>query len=400
MFSFLPKKRVGDLPLGPGVYRFDDKKSRPLYIGKALNLRERVKSHFQQRNWRDGFFIGQVKRVGSKSTASEIEALILEASLIKKYQPKYNVVWKDDKNYFFVGLTREKLPRVLLTHQTKPEVDYLGPFVDSRALKITLRLLRQVFPHYAKKTHPKNLCPDCHLGLCPGPNPNSKEYRRNIKNLKTILRGKGAKLLKNLKKEMMAAAKIQNFEKAARERDQIRALEKIFAHRQNLSGSEELQRILKMKKPILRLEAYDISNLQGQQATGSMVVFTKGLPDRNQYRKFKIKTSGKPNDVAMIKEILQRRFNHPEWQYPDLILIDGGKAQLNAAIFVLNQRLSISVLALAKRHNELFLENRKKPLLLKSLPRPVFNLILQLRDEAHRFARRYHFYLRRKKLLS
>ncbi|GAI57271.1 unnamed protein product [marine sediment metagenome] len=167
----------------------------------------------------------------------------------------------------------------------------------------------------------------------------------------------------------------------------------------------------------LRIEAYDISNIQGQEATGSMVTFIKGLPDKKFYRKFKIRIAGKPNDVAMIKEILHRRINHPEWGWPDLILIDGGKAQLNAALQCLKYKFKeMRVMALAKKKNELFIKGRKEPILLKKLPRAkkinlllppslplgreIFNLILQLRDEAHRFAISYHKKLRKKKLIG
>ncbi len=149
-----------------------------------------------------------------------------------------------------------------------------------------------------------------------------------------------------------------------------------------------------------RIEAYDISDIQGQSAAGAMVTFTNGKPDKNFYRRFKVKIAGKPNDIAMMKEILSRRFRHPEWPYPDLILIDGGKAQLNAAILITkNYKLRTKVMAIAKKNNELFIEGQEKTVLLKSLPREIFNLILQLRDEAHRFARAYHHKLRDRALL-
>jgi len=152
-----------------------------------------------------------------------------------------------------------------------------------------------------------------------------------------------------------------------------------------------------------RIEAYDISNIQGKEAVGSMVVFTQGKPDKNQYRKFKIKIEGKPDDIAMMEEVLSRRFAHPEWPYPDLILIDGGIAQLNVAKRTKNKKQktkNIPVMALAKKENKLYVENKKEPLLLKTMPREIFNLILQLRDEAHRFAVSYHRKLRKKILLS
>lgn len=372
-FKFLPKNKIARLPKSSGVYAFK-KGWKFLYIGKAKNIRERVKNHSE--------LLGLAAKVAYIETDSEIEALLLEAKLIKKYQPKYNVVWRDDKNYFYICITKQDFPRLFITHQACPEpAAKLGPFVDGKALKKTLRILRKVFPYYTQKKHPEGLCPWCHLGLCPGPNPNRKEYKKSIKNLISVLEGKRKVVLKNLKKEMKKASDSQDFEKAAKIRDQITALEKVLKHDNGR---------------FKRIEAYDISNIQGKEATGSMVVFQNGKPAKSQYRRFKIKMAKKPNDVAMLKEVLRRRFKHQEWPCPDLILIDGGKAQLNAATSI----TKIPAMALAKKENKLYIEGRKRPVLLKSLPREISNLILQLRDEAHRFARKYHHKLREKSLLN
>jgi len=420
-FRFLTKSKIKRLPKNLGVYTF--KKGRKfLYIGKASNIKERVKNHFQQPAYRNNLFLNQVSRIGFIETDSEIEALLLEAHLIKKYQPKYNVIWRDDKNFFYIGITKENLPRIFITHQPtknlkatsyKLQANYIGPFVEGRSLKQTLRFLRRVFPYYTAKKHQKNPCTYCHLGLCPGPNPDEKEYKKNIKYIISVLKGKRRSVLRTFKKEMRLASSLQDFEKAAKIRDQIRALEKVFAHtkifeaeklvpeKDWLETQKILQNIFRTKKKISRIEAYDISNIQGKMATGSMVTFIKGKPDKNFYRKFRIKITPKPNDIAMIKEVLSRRFGHPEWPFPDVILIDGGKAQLNATILrAKSYKLKAKVIALAKKKNELFVEGQKKPILLKTLPRPIFNLILQLRDEAHRFALTYHLKLRKKSLLG
>jgi excinuclease ABC subunit C len=228
--------------------------------------------------------------------------------------------------------------------------------------------------------------------------------------MKILKEGKNS-VLKELKREMKWASKNQDFEEAAKIRDQINALEKVLAHskifkinyvdvrrQHNWKKSKKiLKKILKTEGEISRIEAYDISNIQGQEATGSMVTFINGLPDKNFYRRFKIKISGKPDDIAMLKEVLSRRFKHPEWGLPDLILIDGGIGQLSAALKIKNQKSkikNIKVMALAKKENELYIEGKKNPVLLKNLPREIFNLILQLRDEAHRFAISYHKKLR------
>ncbi len=456
-FKFVAKNRISKLPKETGVYALS-KGAELLYIGKAVNIKERVKQHFQQPSYCDSLFLDKVKKVGYIKTDSEfaehsahltshptpqgstIEALILEANLIKKYRPKYNVVWKDDKNYFYVAITNEEFPRVFITHQLKIKncklkIDIIGPFVEGKSLKTTLTFLRKVFPYYTSKSHPRGSCLWCGLRLCPGPNPDRKDYRKNIKNLISVLRGKSGKVLRNLKEEMEKSSVSQDYEKAAKLRDKIISLEKIISHTRvfepvdlrlqqtvEIDPQQVLRRILNVKKAIRRIEAYDISNIQGKEATGAMVVFTNGQPDKSQYRKFKIKIAGKPNDVAMLKEILSRRFNHLEWPLPDLMLIDGGKAQLNAALSITRnpnfpsrvgahvkpagemwgkarEKLGFRIISLAKRKNELFVEGRKKPVLLKTMPREIFNLILQLRDEAHRFAIAYHHKLRIKTLL-
>ncbi|MFH1462106.1 MAG: UvrB/UvrC motif-containing protein [bacterium] len=440
-FKYLKKDKINKLPKTTGVYAFSDGK-QILYIGKAVNIRNRVKNHLKQPTYRDNLFINQVKKIGfirtcpeltelsthltshPASHGSEIEALILEANLIKKHQPKYNVVWRDDKNYFYIGVTKESFPRVFITHQIQntrykiQNTKYIGPFIDGSSLKQTLKVLRKAFPYRTCKTLPKHSCLWHQLERCPAPCLMKSEMekarlknecQRNIKNLALILQGKRKQALTGLKKEMKLASHSQNFERAGKIRDQITSLEKVISHSRIFEPAEVksqqdiLQKILNIKKPIERIESYDVSNIQGKEATGAMVVFVEGKPDKRFYRKFKIRLPEKPNDVAMIKEVLSRRLKHKEWPYPDLILIDGGIGQLNAALKIKMQNAKckkIKVISLAKKENKLFIENRKKPLLLKTLPREVFNLILQLRDEAHRFAIAYHRKLRGKVLLK
>jgi excinuclease ABC subunit C len=450
-FELLKKEEVEKLPKKSGVYCFKNKEV--LYIGKASNTRERVKNHFQQSGYRDYLFLDKVKKIGFIKTSSEIEALILEAKLIKKYQPKYNVIWKDDKNYFFVAITKEDFPRIFWTHQTKLEIrnwklkiNYVGPFVNGEALKQTLKVLRKVFPYRSCKTLPKRSCLWYHLERCPAPclmktkleekilfNQIKRECQKNAENVFKIFQGKRTQILKSLKKEMKEISRLQDFERAAKMRNQIEALEKILTNakifepqlpersegwrRTNVLRlpqtdwqriQEILKGILKSKRRISRIEAYDVSNIQGQLATGAMVTFIKGQPAKDFYRRFKIsrkftpyrtRSGAGPNDIAMIKEILSRRVNHPEWPYPDLILIDGGRAQLNIALKSLALNFRPEVIAIAKKKNELYLKNRE-PILLKNLPREIFNLVLQLRDEAHRFAISYHKKLREKVLFG
>lgn len=451
-------KQILSLPKTPGVYFFYGSTSLPrvkneiIYIGKAINISDRVKNHFQQPSYRDTLFIDKVTKIGLIETGSEIEALILEANLIKKYQPKFNVVWRDDKNYFYVAvaINNNKMPYVYITHQPRNETwnmparqsfgaggkhgtkriktEYVGPFVEGTALKKTLKFLRRVFPFYTSLRHPKTKCTWCHLNLCPGPEPDLQEYWKNIKKLILILKGKRKSVLNSLKKEMQALSKESKFEEAGKVRDKMHALEQVMAHakvinqdqiseKQWEATQDSLRELLDIKGAIERIECYDISNIQGKSATGSMVVFFKGRPDKSQYKKFRIRMKQEPNDIAMLKEVLTRRFNHPEWKYPEVILIDGGKAQLNVAITARDKRKAISdlsaqagkkqatrsfikVISIAKGRQELFIENKKQPIPLKNLPQEIYNLIKYLDDEAHRFAITYHKKLRRKALLK
>ncbi|MDA1337290.1 MAG: UvrB/UvrC motif-containing protein [bacterium] len=434
-FIYSPKSKLNELPKAPGVYALSSPKTI-LYIGKASNLKERVKNHFTGPTYRDDLFIKSVTKIGYIKTESDIDALLLESRLIKKGQPRYNVMWKDDKKYFYVAITKEELPRVFLTHQPvvpklslgAPKLslgtaEYIGPFVEGKAIKRVLRLLRKVFPYYTQpqrsgagytaKKHPPLLCQYCHLQLCPGPAPDTKKYKKNIQGLIAVLKGKKTSVLKKLEKDMGLAAKNQDFEKAVELRDQFLALERIVSHARLLAleGSpslnwstmeKDLAKLFSTTKKITRIEAYDISNIQGKESTGSQVTFVKGVPAKEHYRKYKIHITGKANDFAMMEELVKRRLSHPEWPYPQIILIDGGKGQLSSALKALPKLSlgsSIQVVALAKKQNELFFPGKSKPILLKDLPRPLEHMFLHIRDEAHRFAISYHRLLRKKAMI-
>ena len=414
--KFIKKLNFEELPKTSGVYFFYNKKEL-IYIGKAINIQNRVKNHFQQPSYRDHLFIEKVNRIGYIETGSEIEALILEANLIKKHQPKFNVVWRDDKNYFYVAVTQnnQNIPYIFITHQKNYQnTEYIGPFVEGQALKKTLRFLRRVFPYYTTKNHPKTKCTYCHLGLCPGPNPDLKDCKKNMKKLILILQGKRSAVLNSLRKEMKQLSKENKFEEAGKIRDRIHNLQQVMSHTNviepsklengnNWQKTKNILRGLLNLDEVSRIECYDISNIQGNQATGSMVVFVDGSAEKSRYKKFKIKIENKPNDIAMLKEILQRRFAHQEWEYPEIILIDGGIAQLNVAINVKNEKSeskSVKVISIAKRNKDLYIEGREGFIPLKTLPREIFNLVLQLDDEAHRFAITYHKKLRKKNLLQ
>ncbi len=429
------------IPHTPGVYLFK-KGSRILYVGKAANLRARL-AHYWRKNAgaKVRSLIGEATRVNWETTDSEIDALLREAELIKTHQPQFNVVMRDDKNYFYVGITKEKFPKLVVTHQlgnsSTHKTRYLGPYTSGSALKITLKLLRRLFPYCTCKMPHTRPCLNAQIGRCLGycctKNWNHElrimnygVYGKNIKNIIAVLSGKRKRLLTRLTREMKNTAKREEFERAALLRNQVAGLENIFTHtgimnqelgiRTNTaSGWRKIQRniqnIFNTKKSVSRVEGYDISNISGTEATGSMVVFVDGAPVKSEYRKFKIRTVRGANDVSMHREVMRRRLARRDWPMPDLILMDGGKAQLGAAKYELripgsspataghygagmNYGKRPVLAALAKREEELYTEGRKTPIRLSSLPEATALFFRHVRDESHRFAKKYHHKLR------
>ncbi|MDP2676801.1 MAG: GIY-YIG nuclease family protein [bacterium] len=419
-----------NIPHTPGIYFFSARggsafggKNKIIYIGKAKNLKERISSYFSRQNT-DIRKINMVREATTliwQETLSDAEALIQESELIKKYRPKYNIVMRDDKQYFYVRFSDEEFPRITLTHQpnktqsSKPKAQssFIGPFTDGASLKQTLKLLRRAFPYCTCKEKHKRICQHASIGNClgiccidsaykkalfPDYTHRVSHYKKNVHSIKNVLSGKGKKMTEQMQKDMARLSRIQHYEKAALIRDQLYALENIFSHKHILRREETvyahkgvvyLKNILHTHENPKRIEAYDISNIQGKDAVGSMVVFTDGKPDKNEYRKFNIRLPARPNDVGMMKEIIARRFSNP-WPLPDVMVIDGGKAQLNAALHgIKNQELRIKVIALAKREEELYLPSGKI-IKLKEGPKPLLHLLQYIRNEAHRFAITFH----------
>lgn len=433
-------------PRAPGVYVF--RRGRvPLYIGKAADLKKRLASYFRA-NALDKVRALRDEADGLEWTeaGSEIEALIAEAELIKRHLPKYNVLLRDDKSYFYVAVTREDFPRIYVTHRggsvrkTKPEtgrgkttartargVRLVGPYTSGSALFEALRLLRGIFPYCTCRAPHKRPCLNAQIGRCPGfccekarspgliSGAHTEErgaYGSNIKNILAVLGGRKKHILSLLKRHMREAARCEKFEAAGRLRDRIAALENIFSHRHVLvreryaPGRSRSRRNWRAIRRVIaalagdggnisRVEGYDISNVSGTAATGSMVVFVDGAPAKSLYRKFKIKTVPQANDVAMHREMMRRRLSHPEWGMPDMIVIDGGLPQMGAVREVLRPgRDTIILSALAKREEELYLEHRRAPVRLDTLPRDAMLFFQHVRDESHRFAKKYHHKLR------
>ncbi|KKS96385.1 MAG: Excinuclease ABC, C subunit domain protein [Candidatus Giovannonibacteria bacterium GW2011_GWA1_43_15] len=420
------------IPQSPGVYFFKDNRGKTLYIGKAANLHARLRSRILPK---------KTKSISWEVLNSEVEALIREAELIKKYRPKYNILMRDDKQYFYVGFTREKYPKIFITHQRKEKADYIGSFIEGGALRSVLKTLRQAFPYCTCRKSHKRLCLNARIGRCLGfcclqdenqqifsrltlprssggsdasqKSANFRFYKKNIRAVKQILSGKNRSLTKAFKKEMCRLSDAKKYEDAGKIRDQIYALEKIFEHRGVIKHDlpAEFSKALRVLESILgvsginRIEAYDIANIQGKFAYGSMVVFANGKIDKDSYRIFKIKTVKKSDDPAMIKEVLLRRLKHREWPYPQVILIDGGRAQLNAAgLEIRNLKLDIKIIALTKNKKHIgdhvFIQNHREPISLNQLPEPLKNFILHLNNEAHKFAINHYRRLHRKSLLT
>ena len=336
--------------------------------------------------------------VSFQVTDSVLVALLLENSLIKKHQPKYNAKEKDDKSYWYVIITKELFPRVLLirgknliTEIDPDEIKYqFGPFPQVSELRLALKIIRKIFPwrdkcQPAQKDKTSRACFNYQIGLCPGVcigEISRLEYSRRIRNIRLLFEGKEQKLVRDLKKEMNQQAKVGQFEKAAQIRNQLFAL----SHIQDVALIKEEKNSLTSD---FRLEAYDVAHFSGQSAVGVMIVLFAGEPAKNEYRRFKLKgINGQlANDLASLKEILIRRFKHHEWPTADLIVIDGGQAHLNIAKKILQEaNLKIPLVAVVKDEYH----RPKKIIGSQKLSKHQIDEVLLANNEAHRFAFAYH----------
>ena len=416
------KQKVNQLPLEPGVYIFRNKLEKILYIGKATNLRSRVQSYFRGTETRGHIesMMPSVFDVDFKQTDSVLEALILESNLIKKHQPKYNIDLKDDKSFSYFVITKEIFPRVIIMRATDLDFEKLeaksyklkaiyGPYTSKKQMEIALKIIRKIFPFHSNNQKTEKGCLDYQIGLCPGPYAGAiskEDYKKNIRGIRMILEGKMKRLVTTLEKEMNAMAKKNEFEKAAQLRNKLFALKHIrdIALISKDSESEFDLKAKSQKLKAVRIEAYDISNISGTNAVGSLVVFTNNKPDKSQYRKFKIKTIDESNDIGMMREVLNRRF-HNDWLMPDLILLDGGLGHLNMAEKLLHKELGldVAIASVAKGADRKKLDLRFKIDDLRTEIKEILNdknLIKQIMDEAHRFAIAFHRKIRRKNALT
>lgn len=405
-------KKINNSPELPGVYLFYHKKE-VIYIGKANNLKIRLKSYFKTNSNKNRFIQKEATDIRFKITLNDIEALLLEAKLIKQQQPKFNVIFKDNKNYFYVRITSELFPKILITHNFNfPGDNIIGPFTSGKSLKELLKTLRWSFPYCVCKTYHKKQCLDSQLGLCPGAcclknieydQTLTKNYQENIKSIIKILMFKNDLLKKELKEKIQKAINKEDFETANIIKKQIISLENIFKH-QPLIGTNkkidysETEKFFKkiLGKKIKTVEMYDVSNISGQWAVASLVFFENGLPDKKNYKKFKIKyTKLLPNDIAMLKEVFLRRQTNINWPTPELILIDGGIGQLNIAqkVFHGNKKfknIAIGSLAKGKKQMLLFKNGKVCYFNIDTLPLPTQHFLNYIQSESHRFAIDYH----------
>lgn len=428
--------KLKTLPNSPGVYFHKSKTGEIMYVGKAAVLKNRVRQYFQDSRLRDAktdALVAEIDDTDWIEVESEIDALFLESEMIKRYKPRYNILLRDDKSQLYVRINmKDVYPYVGTTRQPLDDgAEYFGPYYNGWAIKKALRYLRRAFPYSTHATLPKRVCLQYHLGLCPGVEEHkisSSDYKATLRKLIMYLRSERKLLIRQLEGEMKAAAGHKAFEQAAKLRNQLfnlRELQKqiVFSDREFMDISKDqalsgLQKLLALPGAPRRIEGYDISHMSGTNNVASMVVATNGVADKAEYRKFKMRVPGN-NDFAHMEETMLRRFSgkHLDWQKPDLLLIDGGKGQLGAALAGLEERgVYIPAIGLAKRLEEIVIHKAKSGVTLDPDAYPeahitesddfyivllpsdshIVKLLQRIRDESHRFAVSYHTTLKRK----
>ncbi len=519
------------LPDSPGVYLMKDKDDNVIYVGKASSLRDRVSQYFrEQESPKTRMLVQNIEGLDYIVTGNEVEALVLEANLIKEHRPRYNVRLRDDKAYPFIKITNEDYPRICIARRREQDgAQYFGPYPSSKAVRELIRMASSFGIRRCKKKLPCPPCLNFHIKQCAAPclgEVTKEEYLDIIRNVTDFLKGKRSQLIQSLTEEMKRLSEAQEYEAAARIRDQVNALEELSERQRvnapgkkeqdviayaisgsigsiqvfhisegklrgretfsvNTAGSDEgevlssfikqhyqdieppqeiiiqieledeailrwlkdketklktpknkvenglmnlaeenarlllsvkmaaaeskgknqalldLQKALALPAAPILIEAFDISNISGASATGSLVAFTNGEPDKKNYRRFRIKTIESADDFAMMGEVVGRAYLRRKEEgkkMPDLVLVDGGKGQLNAALSAISRiGLKLNTAALAKEFEYIFLPEREAPIILPK-DSPALKLLQRIRDEAHRFALGYHRKLRGKKL--
>ncbi|MFA5163219.1 MAG: GIY-YIG nuclease family protein [Patescibacteria group bacterium] len=374
--SNLLKSQLKTIPLKPGVYFWLDKKGRVLYVGRATKLRQRLSQYFSNRvEARIQEMVAQAVKIRYEVTENVLEAIILEAKNIKKYWPKYNVVDRDDRSFIYIVIPKDDYPRPLIVRGrdlrkfSLTSAKVFGPYQSFHLVQSALRLIRRVFPYSTCRPLSGRACFDYQIGLCPGAclgTISSPAYRKNIRNLELFLAGDKKTLVKRLMKDNP---------------DKLRALQ----HIQDVSllGREENLEEAKLS----RIEGYDISHHAGRETYASLVVFENGQANPNEYRLFKIKKAAAGDDERALLEALERRFNHPGWPSPDMIMIDGGSPQISfLSRHLAKYNLKAPLVGISKFGGDrlVFATGTKQS--VKELATNLKPTLLKLREEAHRFA--------------
>ncbi|MBR2710390.1 GIY-YIG nuclease family protein [Candidatus Saccharibacteria bacterium] len=415
----LLKQKLSKLPASPGVYFHKNAAGEIIYVGKAAVLKNRVRQYFQkvQKDIKTEALVREIADTDWIVVDTEMDALFLESEMIKRYMPKWNILLRDDKTVSYVRISmQDAVPYVSFTRTPMDDkATYVGPFYGKTAVEKAVRMLRRIFPYYTKPYGGKKTL-DTDLGLTPGieiGKTTPQDYKRNLRKLIKYLEGGREKLLKDLEKTMYDEAAKGNYELAAEARDQLAGLKElkrkiVFSDKEFLDISsdqalKQLQMMLGLEKPPRRIEGYDISHQSGENTVASMVVFINGAAARSEYRKFKIRSSTN-DDLKSMQEVITRRLKHTEWDYPDLIVLDGGITQVNAVSSLTepygipvigrdksgDHSKSASVKIVTQNHNTIELSKGSH----------VARLIARIDEESHRFAITYHSLLKRKNMLK
>src|SRR5947209_1169069 len=429
-----PREKVRGFPTTPGLYLMKDAQGRVIYVGKAKNLRARAGSYFQKTAAEDRRicdWVGEIADVDFLPTDSEVDALLLEARLIKDIQPRHNVDLKDDKTFPYLQITtNEDFPRVNFTREPRDHgVKLYGPFPRAKSLRGAIQVLQKIFKFRTcsldiEEDDPRwrwfRPCLLHSINQCTAPcnvRIDKEAYRNDIRRLRLFLDGKKDVVLAELEAEMKEASKALQFEKAARLRDEIKALRTLnlrgdlAKHAQPevfyvdpRKGLKGRQKVLKLESIPRTIHGVDIAHLGGTETVGSLVTFIDGLPFKPGYRRYKIKSVAGVDDFASIREVVSRRIQglqERDEPFPDIFLIDGGKGQLGAALsaFKVLGVTPPTLISLAKREEEIYVPGRPEPIVL-SRRSFALRLLQYARDEAHRFAQHYHHMLRKKRTLG
>lgn len=442
------KQKLSKLPAQPGVYFHKDASGEIIYVGKAAVLKNRVRQYFQKtvKDIKTQALVAEIFDTDWIVVDTEMDALFLESEMIKRYMPKWNILLRDDKTVSYVRITmNEEVPYISFTRNpVDDKATYIGPFYGKSMVERAMRTLRRIFPYYVKPYSGKKTL-DTDLGLTPGIETGRtapREYKKNLRKLIRYMEGDREKLLKDLEKTMKKEAAAGNYELAAEARDQLRGLKElrkkiVFSDKEFLDISsdqalKQLQELLRLPEPPRRIEGYDISHQSGENTVGSMVAFINGVAARNEYRKFKIRTSTN-DDLKSMREVISRRLKHKEWDYPDLIILDGGITQVkavlplvepygipvigrdksgdhtrNAKVQLVIPDISTSGRVSARRRGQgalnLALADSEIPSARNTLELPpnshIARLIARIDEEAHRFAITYHSSLKRKNMFK